>query len=83
MAPLLQTPPTLGVFYQKNKIFYSEKNTNKFFLGNFRIIPLLKISREKKDLNFIRGQDLKLSHPNLKIISESHDNYFSYKNLCI
>ena len=28
-------------------------------------------------------QDLKLSHPNLKIISESHDNHFSYKNLCI
>ena len=43
----------------------------------------MKISRENKDLNFIWGQELKLSHPNPKIFSESHDNYFSYKNLCI
>ena len=29
------------------------------------------------------GQELKLSDPNLKIISESHENYFSLKNHCI
>ena len=75
IAPLFQTLPTWTVFYQKNKIFlFRKKKAYKFYLGNFREIPPLKIYRENKDWNFIWGEDLKLSHPNLKIISESHDN---------
>jgi len=74
----------VGRFLSKIKdIFILKKKTYKFFYVILeKFLPIKFLERIKIEISH-RGEDIKLSHPNLKIISESHDNYFSLQNLCI